>query len=149
VLAVFVVGEVTLRGKESLFIYKKAPSGVRRLVSARLLQGWLVMLPITAAITAVRTILLPQTTLISLLTNTGILALIVAAYVAFALGLSLLNPAFSSKSGSFMVNMMIIPNTGVVLLIVTESNWGLYIPVIWSIGIVFLYLGMRKLSRIE
>lgn len=149
VLAVFVVGEVTLRGKESLFIYKKAPSGVRRLVSARLLQGWLVMLPITAAITAVRTILLPQTTFISLLTNTGILALIVAAYVAFALGLSLLNPAFSRKSGSFMVNMMIIPQTGVALLIITESNWGLYIPMIWFIGIVFLYLGMRKLSRIE
>ena len=149
VLTVFVVGEVTLRGKESLFIYKKAPSGVGRLVSARLLQGWLVMLPITVAITAVRTILLPQTTLISLLTNTGILALIVAAYVAFALGLSLLNPAFSDKSGSFAVNIMIVPNTGIVLFFVTEFNWGLYIPVIWFIGIVFLYLGMRKLSRIE
>jgi len=149
VLAVFVVGEVTLRGKESLFIYKKAPSGVRRLVSARLLQGWLVMLPITAAITAVRTILLPQTTFISLLTNPGILTLIVAAYVAFALGLSLLNPAFSRKSGSFMINMMIIPQTGVALLIITKSNWGLYTPMIWFIGIVFLYLGMRKLSRIE
>jgi hypothetical protein len=149
VLAVFVVGEVTLRGRESLFIYRKVPSGVGRLIRARLLQGWLVVLPITAAITAVRTILLPQTTFVSLLTNTGILTLIVAAYVVFALGLSLLNPAFSTKSGSFMVNMIIVPQTGVALLILTKSNWGLYLPIIWFIGIVFLYLGMRKLSKIE
>jgi len=121
---VFVVGEVTLRGKESLFIYRKAPYGVGRLVKARLLQGWLVMLPIVVAITAVRTILLPQTTFISLLTSTGIMVLIVAGYVAFALGLALLNPAFSRKSRSFMVNMMIVPQTGVILLMVTRSNGG-------------------------
>ncbi|UCE44288.1 MAG: ABC transporter permease, partial [Candidatus Bathyarchaeota archaeon] len=42
-LAAFVVGEVTLRGKEALFIYKKTPSGVGRLVKARLLHGWLVV----------------------------------------------------------------------------------------------------------
>ena len=148
-LAVFVVGEVTLRGKEGLFIYRKAPSGVGRLVKARLLHGWLVVVPITTAFTAVRTILSPQATYISLLTNTGILVLIVAADVAFALGLSLLNPAFSTKSGNFMVNLMIVPQLGVVMLIVTRSNWGLYIPLIWFIGIVFLYLGMRKLSRME
>ena len=149
VLAVFVVGEVTLRGKESLFIYRKAPSGVGRLVKARLLHGWLVVIPITVAIIVVRTLLFSQTTYISLLTNTGIIALIVAAYVAFALGLSLLNPAFSTKEGSFMVNVMIVPNTGVALLILTRSNWGMYLPIIWVIGIVFLYFGIRKLSRIE
>lgn len=149
VLSVFVVGEVTLRGKESLFIYKKAPSGVGKLVKARLLHGWLVVIPITVVIIVIRTILFSQTTYISLLTNTGIITLIVAAYVAFALGLSLLNPAFSTKSGSFMINVMIVPQTGVALLILTRANWGMYLPIIWFIGIVFLYLGMGKLSRIE
>jgi len=57
-----------------------------------------------------------------LLTNPGIVTLIVAAYVAFALGLSLLNPAFSTKSGSFMVNVMVVPQTGVALLILTGFN---------------------------
>jgi hypothetical protein len=57
-----------------------------------------------------------------LLTNAGIVTLIVAAYVAFALGLSLLNPAFSTKSGSFMVNVMVVPQTGVALLILTGFN---------------------------
>jgi hypothetical protein len=149
VLAVFVVGEVTLRGKESLFIFKKAPAGVGRLVKTRLLHGWLVVIPITVAIIVIRTILFSQTTYISLLTNTGIIALIVAAYVVFALGLSLLNPAFSTKSGSFILNVMIVPQTGVALLILTRANWGIYIPIIWFIGIIFIYLGMRKLKRIE
>jgi len=146
---VFVVGEVTLRGKEGLFIYRKAPSGVGRLVKARLLHGLLVLVPITVAITAVRTILIPSATLISVLTNIGIIVLIVAANVILALGLSLLNPAFTAKSGKFMVNAMIAPQLGVAILIISRSNWGLYIPMIWIVGIVFLYLGIRKLSRIE
>jgi hypothetical protein len=75
--------------------------------------------------------------------------LIVAAYVVFALGLSLLNPAFSTKSGSFILNVMIVPQTGVALIILTRANWGIYIPIIWFIGIIFIYLGMRKLKRIE
>ena len=94
-LVAFVVGEVTLRGKEALFIYKKTPSGVGRLVKARLLHGWLVVVPIAAAITAVSTILSPQTTFISFLTTTGLVMLTIPANVAFVLGLSLLNPAFS------------------------------------------------------
>ena len=149
VLAVFVVGEVTLRGKEGLFIYRKAPSGVGRLVKARLLHGLLVLVPITVVITAVRTILIPNATLISVLTNIGIIVLIVAANVVLALGLSLLNPVFTAKSGKFNVNAMIAPQLGFVILIISRSNWGLYIPLIWFVGIVFLYFGIRKLSRIE
>ncbi|MBC8498362.1 hypothetical protein H8D40_05190 [Candidatus Bathyarchaeota archaeon] len=149
VLAVFVVGEVTLRGKEGLFIYRKAPSGVGRLVKARLLHGLLVLVPITVTITAVRTILIPSATLISVLTNIGIIVLIVAANVVLALGLSLLNPAFTAKSGNFMVNVMIVPQLGFVILIISGSNWGLYVPLIWFVGIVFLYLEARKLRNIE
>jgi len=107
------------------------------------------VIPITVVIIVIRTILFSQTTYISLLTNTGIITLIVAAYVAFALGLSLLNPAFSTKSGSFMINVMIVPQTGVALFFLTRANWGMYLPIIWFIGIVFLYFGMGKLSRIE
>jgi hypothetical protein len=69
--------------------------------------------------------------------------------VVLALGLSLLNPAFSEKSGTFKINAMIHPQIGVALLIILRSNWGLYVPMIWSVGIVFLLLGISKLSRIE
>ncbi|UCE28634.1 MAG: hypothetical protein JSV85_04985 [Candidatus Bathyarchaeota archaeon] len=163
ILASFVVGEVTLRGKETLFIYKKTPSGVARLVKARLLHGWLVVLPITAVIIAVSSILTPQTTFFSLLTYAGIVVLYLAAVVAFVLGLSLVNPAFSDKSGNYMINQMItifaIPNGLFLIPLIVLGrafDFGLLhvlcyvtIPLSWLVGIVFLYLGKRRLSRIE
>jgi len=157
--AAFVVGEVTLRGKETLFIYKKTPSGVGRLVKARLLHGWLVVVPIAAVITAVSTILSPQTTFISLLTTIGLSILFVAANVAFVLGLFLLNPAFSDKSANFIINFMIIAfavTNGLVLLPLIVLDLPLLhtmsyvtVPLSWLVGIVVLYLGKRRLSRIE
>jgi len=51
ILAVFVAGDVTLRGKEALFIYRKTPSGVGKFIKARLIQGWLIVVPIAAAVT--------------------------------------------------------------------------------------------------
>ncbi len=163
ILSVFVVGEVTLRGKEALFIFKKTPRGVGRLVKARLLHGWLVVVPIAAAVTAVSGILSPQTTLISLLTTTGFAVLFVAANVAFVLGLSLLNPAFSEKSGNYFLNLMIAMQAlpfGLFLLPMIAFrrifDLGLYevlfyvtLPSSWLLGILFLYLGKRRLSKIE
>ena len=157
-LAAFVVGEVTLRGKEALFIVKKTPSGVGRFVKARLLHGWLVVVPITAAITTVSTILSYQT-VFALLAVTALAILFVSAIVAFVLGLSLLNPAFSEKSGNYVTNLMItmfaIPN-GLFLIPLIVFDLPLLqtlcyvtIPLSWLVGIVVLYLGKRKLSRIE
>jgi len=157
-LAAFVVSEVTLRGKEALFIFKKTPSGVGRFVKARLLHGLLVVVPITVAITVVSTILSNQT-IFALLAITGLAVLFVSAIVAFILGLSLLNPAFSDKSGSYVTNLMItmfaIPN-GLFLIPLMVFDLPLLqtlcyvtIPLSWLVGIAFLYLGKRKLCRIE
>jgi hypothetical protein len=157
-LAAFVVSEVTLRGKEALFIFKKTPSGVGRFVKARLLHGLLVVVPVTVAITVVSTILSNQT-MFALLIITGLAVLFVSAIVAFVLGLSLLNPAFSDKSGSYVTNLMItmfaIPN-GLFLIPLMVFDLPLLqtlcyvtIPLSWLVGIVFLYLGKRKLCRIE
>ncbi len=157
-LAAFVVGEVTLRGKEALFIYKKTPSGVGRFVKARLLHGWLVVVPITVAITTVSTILSHQTTF-ALLVVTALAILFISAIVAFVLGLSLLNPAFSDKSGNYVTNLMItmfaVPN-GLFLIPLIVFDLRLLqtlcyvtIPLSWLVGIVVLYLGKRKLSIIE
>jgi hypothetical protein len=160
-LAVLVVGQVTAGGKESLFIYKKTPFGVGRFVKARLLQGWLVAVPIGAAITAVSMISIPQTTLISLLTYTGFMALIVAGNVALALGLSLLNPEFSENTRAQMIGLMVNAQVAIFIsigifigsLVVLDLGFLntllLDTVVVWLLGIVFLYLGKRKLSRIE
>jgi len=160
-LAVLVVGQVTAGGKESVFIYKKTPFGVGRFVKARLLQGLLVAVPIGAAITAVSMIQIPQTTLISLLTYTGFMSQLVAANVALALGLSLMNPEFSGNTRAQMVGLMVnaqvamFASIGVFIgsMVVLDLGFlntvGLQTVVIWLLGIVFLYLGKRKLSRIE
>jgi hypothetical protein len=161
-LAAFVTGEVTLRGKETLFIFRKTPSGVWRLIKARLVQGWLVVVPIAAVATAISTILSALTSPIYLLINVGLVGLTVAANVAFVLGLFLLNPAFSEKSSSYIVNIMLTMYIQIGLfmgpLIILERlfGFGIYqtsffatVPLGWFFGLLFLYLGKKKLDRIE
>ncbi len=160
-LAVLVVGQVTTGGREALFIYKKTPFGVGRFVKARLLQGWLVAVPIAVVITAVLMISIPQTTLISLLTYSGFMVQLVAANVALALGLSLLNPEFSENARAQMIGLMVnaqvavFVSLGIFIGSVIVLDLGFFNAlllqsvVIWLLGIVFLYLGKGKLSRIE
>jgi hypothetical protein len=161
-LAAFVTGEVTLRGKETLFIFRKTPSGVWSLIKARLVQGWLIVVPIAAVATAISTILGALTSPIYLLINVGLVVLTVAANVAFVLGLFLLNPAFSEKSSSYMINIMVTMYLQIGLflgpLIIFERmfGFGIYqtsffatVPLGWFFGLLFLYLGKRKLDRIE
>jgi len=165
VLAVFVAGEVTLRGKEILFIYRKTPSGVGRFVKARLLQGWLVVVPIAAAVTVLSAIL-SQATFVSLLINAGLGVLIAAANVAFVLGLFLVMPAFSEKSLRFMLNILIVIFVSIglfvgslfsLMVIMSELETEmrlLYVLLLqnvlgWMVGAVLLLLGARNLKRIE
>ena len=171
-LAGFAVGTVS-RGKATLFLYRRSPHGVGRFVKARLLQGWLVTVPIAAAIMAVSTILVPQVTLFSLLINTIWGSLRAMASVTFVLGLTLLIPVFSEGSRERALGVMI--NLQVVLfttigLEVGFSRFGLsfkkMLPnlepftallfdhllqtaIISLVGIALLYLGKRKLDSIE
>jgi hypothetical protein len=160
-LAVFVVGQITMGGKESLFLYKKAPRGLGGLVKARLLQGWLVAVPIAAVITTVLILSLPHPSPLTVLTYTGLMALLVAANVTSALGLALLNPVFSDNARTQMTGLMInaqvaiFASMGLFLASLIVLNLGFFttllllIGVIWLLGLVFLYLGKRKLSRLE
>ncbi len=160
-LATLIVGQVTAEGKESLFIYKKTPSGVGRFVKARLLQGWLVAVPIAAVITAVSMISIPQTTLIPLLTYTVFMTQLVAANVTLSLGLSLLNPEFSENTRAQMLGLMINGQiamfTSVGIFIVSQVVLGLGFfntlslqsVIIWLLGITLFYLGRGKLGGIE
>jgi len=171
-LAGFVVGTVS-RGRETLFLYRKAPRGVGRLVKARLLQGWLVAVPIAAVIMVVSTVLAPQVTLFSLLANILWGSLRAMASVAFFLGLALLIPIFAEGSRERVLGIMIdlqIVLFATIGLEVSFARFGLsskrifpgldpfmgllfdhllQTAIISLVGIVLLYLGKRKLSRIE
>jgi hypothetical protein len=171
-LAAFVVGTVS-RGKSALFIFKKSPSGIGKFVKARLVQGWLVAVPIAAILIAVSTILLPQIMLVPLLINIVWGSLRTLALVAVVLGLAIINPIFAEESRER--NMGIIINLMVVLFATIGLgiglprlglNFGKMLPnldpftvilfnhllltMIFSLlGIFLLYIGIRNLDRIE
>jgi hypothetical protein len=167
-LGAFVVGTVS-RGRETVFVYKKAPSGVGKLVKARLLQSWLVAVPIAAALTAISTITVPQITLASLLINTLLGSLRTLALVALVLGLALINPIFAEESRErnlgIVINLMVIIFATIGLVIGWRA-FGKMLPNLDRFAIIFydhllptalfslrgiflLYIGARKLNRIE
>lgn len=161
IFAAFVVGEVTLRGKENLFIFRKTPFGEAKVVKARLLQGWLVVIPIAGLIALGTLMRIPQISGLSLLIYTGLIMLVSTANVAYALGLFLLMPAFTEKSAEFGLNMIILSLSSFLLFIASRAILiqmnikGLFyiqllhILLSWMVGLVFLNLGKRNLRRIE
>jgi hypothetical protein len=154
-LAAFVVGEVTIRGKEALFIYRKAPLGESRLIRARLVQGWMITVPICAAIIAGQLALIPGISIQTLLGYVGAIISVSAAYVVFSLGLFLTIPAFSDKGGEFVAIAMIVVFfamflfLGSLIFLGKELALPTLLSVSWIAGIMVLFLGKWNLGRIE
>jgi hypothetical protein len=171
-LTAFAVGTVS-RGKDTLFLYKKSPNGMSRFVKAKLLQNWLVTIPIAAAITGSLTLFAPQVTAFSLLANVAAGSLRAMGTVILILGLALLIPVFTEESRERMFGVII--NFMAVFLITIGLdlclsrlglNFGTILPyldpvtaaqsnnlaataIIACAGAVLLYLGKRKLGKIE
>jgi len=165
VFVVMVIGDVTVQGKENLFIYRKVPSGETKLVFSTLLKGWLLTLPIAGVVTLIMTFLNSEMSMLSLL-NLGLMILYVGGDVVYVLGLFLLNPVFSEKSVRLWLNVMIsifssIGLFAVSMVIITlggfsSEPFGGLLPLqlvqttlIWIIGSVLLLFGTWKLKRIE
>ncbi len=171
-LAGLTVGTVS-RGKATLFLYKASPNGVSRFVKARLLQSSLVAVPIAAAIMAIQTILVPQVTLFQFLANVLLGTLRATVLVALLLGLALLIPVFAEESRERLLGVMINLQVVVFSTIGLEIGFSraglsfmkilpsldpylgtvfdhlLQTAIISLAGIALLYLGKRKLNRIE
>jgi hypothetical protein len=160
-LAVLIVGQITITGKEGLFIYKKSPFGVGRFVKAKLLQSLLIAVPIVTIITSISIIQNPQLLLSESFGITGFMIQLIAANVFLALGLSLLNPEFSENARTQMVGLMINAQVAVFVsigvFVASSLLWDLGIlntlfvqsAVIWILGTIFLAAGARKLNKIE
>lgn len=164
-IVVMLTGDVTSKGKKTLYLYRKAPSGEKRIVHAMLLKSWLIAVPLAGVVSVVVAWLTLEATLIFFLTTTGLTMLFIAAFAAFVLGLFLLNPAYSEKSVKFFVNIIIAVFCSIGLLLVSlaisfgilvrdSAGWLLYTQLVqtalcWGLGIVFLYLGKKRLRRIE
>jgi hypothetical protein len=171
-MTAFAVGTVS-RGKDTLFLYKKSPNGTSRFVKAKLLQNWLVTIPLAAAIIGTLTFLAPQVTAFSLLGNVVAGSLRAMGAVILLLGLALLIPVFAEESRERMfgviINLMLVlfitiglelsfsrsnMNFGKILtyldpVTVALCNNLAVTAIIACAGAVLLYLGKAKLSRIE
>lgn len=151
-LAAVVSADITLRGKETLFIYRKTPAGENRFIKAMLLKGWVVAVPIAAAIVIGSLVLDPQVTLNMVVSNTAVVVLMVAGDVAFATGLFLLMPAYTERGGEFVLDVMVIVmvSMGLFAVSVVVFNGIMALPLLhWAVGIIFLYFGKINLNSIE
>jgi len=153
-LCVFVVGEVTARGKDNLFIYRKAPGGEKRLVLARVMQGLLVVQPV-AAISALVVLLPAGLPLFDVLMLTGWMIVVSSFYVVMSTGLFLLFPAFSERPLEVLGNAVLMMTISFLLFIFSFAffgeHGGLYALMVSSavLGTSFLLMGWRKLTSLE
>ncbi len=153
-LAAMLIGEVTIRGKESLFIYRRVPRGESRYLKARLIQSWIIAVPLISILTFIL-LLFSINDIMSILLYTGFMGQITAAYCCMLLGLFLMRPAFSDKSSGFAINIMVAMGISIVLFIATIIFFGssgivlVFTPAIWVLGVSLLLVGKNKLESIE
>jgi len=156
-IAGFVVGEVTVRGKDNLFIYRKAPGGESRLVRARIAQSIFVITPI--GVTAAMILVAGAEGLgaVEILLIVGFVALLSIALIVLSLGLFLMMPVFSEKPSDMMGNVMIgvffmmgCFFASIFLGIVGElAGWLFILALSSAVGTVTLALGFRNLRTME
>lgn len=159
-LAVLTVGQVTVYGKEGLFIFKKTPNGIGKFIKAKLVLGLLVAVPITVVISLL-SLLFAEIGFVSLLTYIALLIPLIAGNVVLAVGLALLRPEFSdnprSQMGGLMVNanIVMVVSIGIFLGSLIVFHLPIFYTillenvVIWLLGAATLYLGKTKLSKLE
>jgi hypothetical protein len=171
-MAGFTVGTLS-RGKETFFQYKKAPNGIARFLKAKLLQSILVAVPIMVVIITVFTMFVPDITLSPLLANIVLGSLRTMSSILFLFGLSLLIPVFSEGARERTFGIMIylqvaifttigfeigLPKLGLNFRTVMPSidpfigslgDHMLQTAILAFMGIIFTYLGTKKLNRIE
>jgi len=171
-MAGFTVGTLS-RGKETFFQYKKAPNDIARFLKAKLLQSIFVAVPIIAVIISVFTLFAPNITVMPLLANIVLGSLRTMSSILFLFGLSLLIPVFSEGTRERTFGIMIYLQAAIFTTIGFEIglpkiglNFRSMIPgidpfigslgdhmlqtsIFALMGIVFTYLGTKKLNQIE
>jgi len=156
-LSGFIVGEVTVRGKENLFIYRKAPRGEMRLVKARIVQSIIVMVPLTVIASAISLTSVSGLDMGYALLMVLYMVALSSSLIIFSLGLFLMFPVFSEKPADMMGNVMILSffmmgcffATLFLSLFGEAAGWLLILTLTSASGIVALLLGVRNLKAIE
>jgi hypothetical protein len=149
IITVMVTGDITVQGRELLFIYKKAPNAVWRFLKAMVLKSWLVVVPVAAGTTLITSPFLPGTTLSEVLTNTVLMVIFSTANAVFVTGLFLVNPAYSDKSPMLFLNIFFALIGGIAMfaasLYVFTLGFRVQDPILGLMGVSLLHSGLNLL----
>jgi len=166
VMTVMINADVTLQGRQGLFIYRKVPHGTSRFLRAVILRGLLLSVPLAGGATLVMCLLSSQIGTIATLAITAALTLMVCADVFLVIGLFLINPAFSERSPRFWFNviLVIVIHTLLFMLALLVMAGGGRAPdpteafpvlflllalITWPMGVGLLLLGKWRLDSLE
>ncbi len=161
-----VTGDVTVKGKQTLFIYRKAPAGEKQYFTSMIIKSWLVVVPLTGILTVLVVIGTLGNTPGLLVSATGVMMVFAAGVVVFVMGLFLLNPVFSEKSiklwinviivifvsmGLFAVSFFILTLIGVFPESIGDLPYLLLVQsgLVWLVGVASLFIGRERFIRIE
>ena len=143
IVTVMVTGDVTVQGKELLYIYKKAPDAVWRFLKAMVLKSWIIVVPIATGTVLITSLLQPGATLVGVLVNAGLMAIFSSANAVFVTGLFLMNPAFSEKSPKLFINIFIALFGGIAMfaasLYVSTMGFRIQDPIFGMTGVSLLH----------
>jgi hypothetical protein len=149
IITVMVAGDITVQGREFLFIYKKAPNAMWQFLKAMVLKSWFVVVPIATGVVFITSPLQPGTTIAKVLMNTGLIAIFSTANVVLITGLFLVNPAYSDKSPKIFFNVFIALFGGIALfatsLYVSTMGFKLPNPIMGMTGVSLFHSGLNLL----
>ena len=167
-LAGFVISEMTMQGKEKFLLYKQTPLKDWQFVISKLAFYLLLILPIVLIFNLLTVTMIPEFILQDFLLNLFAIILIAVALIILSTGIFLINPPFSEKAPEFVMNLQIIIFLSALLffsmlisikdLAIFGESLGevtffqiqiLHGLIIFSAGIILLFLGKKKLENLE
>ncbi len=166
IVSVMVTADMAARGRESIFIYKKAPGGTSSYLKVLIARGYMLLTPMILGATLAMCIISPRIGIYDSLLITAMLVLASMADVIIVIGLFLVNPAFSEKSPRFWLNIALVAILHIALfavsffLLVEDGQapdpveglpivLGTLALLIWLVAAGFLVLARWKLNSIE
>lgn len=168
-IGVMLSSDITIRGKEKLWIYRHIPYGIRYFVFGKYIQSAMLLLPVAVIIPLLLFFLYPSVfTSAILLFFLGYSIILALSVTAISVGIFCVNPAFKEKSAKFTVNVLItmgitmflplfvIPITIASALFAEVSMHtlvflmsGTFAIIDVIAGVVLIWLGIKRLSTIE
>ncbi|MHA1506520.1 MAG: hypothetical protein ACTSR0_04945 [Candidatus Asgardarchaeia archaeon] len=170
IIPVFVIittADITIRGKDKLWIFRKVPSGTKLFVIGKYLQSVIIVIPPVVIISIVFSMIFGLD-LAFMYKIFPLVLLIALGNIAESIGIYCVNPVFSEKSLKFALNTlammfltMFFPMISMFLLSdfiqfnlfegeASMISYALYhASLSLSIGSVLLWLGIKRLSSIE